>query len=126
MTPRQVATRDLVPGAVVAGVIWSVLQAFGGYLVGHQLRHADQVYGFFGTVLGLMSWLYLGAQVTLYSAEFNVVRSRQLWPRSIVQPPLTPADEAALTAIAMQEERRPEQDVRVTFDVGGSSSPNGG
>jgi YihY family inner membrane protein len=126
MTPRQVATKDLVPGAVIAGMIWSVLQATGGYLVGHQLRHADQVYGFFGTVLGLISWLYLGAQVTLYAAEFNVVRSRRLWPRSMVQPPLTAADEAALSAIAMQEERRPEQDVHVTFDVGAGPGPNGG
>jgi YihY family inner membrane protein len=126
MTPRQVATKDLVPGAVIAGMIWSVLQATGGYLVGHQLRHASQVYGFFGTVLGLISWLYLGAQVTLYAAEFNVVRSRKLWPRSMVQPPLTAADEAALSAIAMQEERRPEQDVQVTFDVGARPGPNGG
>jgi YihY family inner membrane protein len=126
MTPRQVATADLIPGAVIAGAIWSVLQATGGYLVGHQLRHASQVYGFFGTVLGLISWLYLGAQVTLYAAEFNVVRSRKLWPRSMVQPPLTAADEAALAAIAMQEWRRPEQDVHVTFDMGAKPGPNGG
>jgi hypothetical protein len=51
----------------------------------------------------------------VYSAELNVVRARHLWPRSIVQPPLTAADEAALAALAQQEERRPEEQVQVTF-----------
>lgn len=114
-TPKEIETRSLVAGAVFAGIAWSILQALGGYLVAHQLRHAKEVYGFFGSVLGLLSWLYLGAQVTLYAAEVNVVRARRLWPRSIVQPPLTNADERTLEAIARQEERRPEQSVDVTF-----------
>ena len=116
LTSKTVATRDLVPGAVAAGVAWQVLQTVGGFLVAHQLRHASQVYGFFAVVLGLLSWLALGAQLTLYCAEFNVVRARRLWPRSIVQPPLTEPDKRTLAAIAKQEERRPEQDVEVTFD----------
>jgi YihY family inner membrane protein len=115
-TPAEVPTRQLVPGAVVGGVAWSVLQALGGYLVGHQLRHASQVYGYFASVLGLVSWLYLGAQLTLYAAELNVVRARRLWPRSIVQPPLTDADRRTFDAIALQEERRPEQSVESRWD----------
>jgi hypothetical protein len=66
-------------------------------------------------VLGLMSWLFLSAQVTLYGAEVNVVRARRLWPRSILQPPLTEADRRALTDLAKQEERRPEQAINVQF-----------
>jgi uncharacterized BrkB/YihY/UPF0761 family membrane protein len=88
----------------------------GAYLVDHQLRHASQIYGFFASVIGLLFWLSLAAQVTLYAAEANVVWARRLWPRSIVQPPLTRADKAALTAIARQGERRPEQEVVVSFD----------
>jgi YihY family inner membrane protein len=111
-TPRQIATRHLVPGALAGAVAWSVLQAAGGYLVGHQLRHAGELYGFFGSVLGLISWLYLGAQVAVYAAEINVVRARRLWPRSIVQPPLTDADREVLDAIAGEGRRRPEQVLR--------------
>ena len=111
LTVRTVRTRDLVPGAVLAGVIWSVLQVLGAYLVDNQLRHASQVYGFFASVIGLLFWLSLAAQVTLYSAEANVVWARRLWPRSIVQPPLTPADKQAFDDIARQGERRPEQTV---------------
>jgi YihY family inner membrane protein len=118
-TPRQIATRDLLAGAVAGAVAWSVLQAAGGYLVGHQLRHAGELYGFFGSVLGLLSWLYLGAQVAVYAAELNVVRARRLWPRSIVQPPLTLADKQTLVDIAMQGERRPEQTVAVDFEPAG-------
>jgi exosortase/archaeosortase len=64
LTPRQIPTRQLVAGALVAGVAWQVLQAVGGYLVGHYLRHTSQVYGVFAIVLGLLFWLYLGAQLT--------------------------------------------------------------
>jgi uncharacterized BrkB/YihY/UPF0761 family membrane protein len=115
LTPGQVPTGQLLPGAAVAGVLFALLQAAGGYLVGHNLRHAQQLYGFFAIVLGLLSWLYLSAEVTLYGAEVNVVRARGLWPRSILQPPLTEADQRALIHLAKQEERRPEQAIHVEF-----------
>ena len=73
------------------------------------------MYGFFAIVLGLMSWLFLSAQVILYGAEVNVVRARRLWPRIILQPPLTKADQRALTDLAKQEERRTEQAIDVQF-----------
>jgi uncharacterized BrkB/YihY/UPF0761 family membrane protein len=88
LTPQQIPTRQLVAGALVAGVAWQALQAVGGYLVDHYLRHTSQVYGVFAIVLGLLFWLYLGARLTLYAAEVNVVAARQLWPRSVLQPPL--------------------------------------
>src|SRR4029450_6760906 len=113
LPPRQVPTGQLLVGAAVAGGLFTLLQAAGGYLVGHSLKHAQQVYGFFAVVLGLMSWLFLSAQVTLYGAEVNVVRARRLWPRSILQPPLTVADQRALIDLAKQEERRPEEAIHV-------------
>jgi uncharacterized BrkB/YihY/UPF0761 family membrane protein len=63
-----------------------------------------------------MSWIFLGTRIVLYAAEVNVVLARRLWPRSLVQPPLTDADERALAAIARQQERRPEETVEVGFD----------
>jgi uncharacterized BrkB/YihY/UPF0761 family membrane protein len=115
LTPRQIPTRQLVAGSIVGRVAWQALLATGGYLVSHNLKHASEVYGFFAVVLGLLSWLYLGAQLTLYVAEVNVVRARRLWPRSLLQPPLTQPDQRALVDLAKQEERRPEQSVEVTF-----------
>jgi hypothetical protein len=55
-------------------------------------------------------------EITVYSAEINVVLSRKLWPRAMVQPPLTEADRHSMALQALQNERRPEQHVEVTFD----------
>ena len=50
-------------------------------------------YAQFALVIALLVWLHLGAQLTLYAAEINVVVSRRLWPRSLFGPPAAPADE---------------------------------
>ena len=92
----------------------------------HHFLHSDSVYGVFATVLGLVAWLYLAAEVTVYCAEINVVLARRLWPRSIIQPPLTEADRTSLALQALQNQRRIEQQVTVTFsdrDPGTSASP---
>jgi len=116
LTPVEVATRDLRPGAIVGGVGWTALQAVGGWLVARQLSHTSELYGTFGVVLGLLFFLYLASQIVVYSAEVNVVRARHLAPRSLSPPPLTPADEAVLADVARAEQRRPEEDVAVTFE----------
>src|SRR5436190_8675220 len=56
LTPKGIPTRQLVPGAVLGGLAWTVAQALGTYVVGH-FRHVDAVYGAFGTVLVLMAWI---------------------------------------------------------------------
>src|SRR5215471_5689844 len=114
LTPRGVPTRDLVRGAVIAGILWTALQAGGAYLVRHYL-HSDSVYGVFATVLGLVAWLYLAVQIMVYCAEINVVLARRLWPRTLIQPPLTDADRASLALQALQNQRRKEQQVTVSF-----------
>jgi YihY family inner membrane protein len=114
LTPKGVPSWDLAPGAVTAGIGWTALQVGGTVLVHHYL-HSDSVYGVFATVLGLVAWLYLAAEVTVYSAEINVVLARRLWPRAIVQPPLTEADRVSMALQALQNQRREEQQVEVTF-----------
>lgn len=116
LTPAAVNLRQLVPGAAFAGIGWTILQSFGGFVVGHYLKNDNSVYGTFGIVLGLFAWLYLVAELTVYAAELNVVLARRLFPRSIVQPPLTAADRSSLAAQALQNRRRPEQHVEVSFD----------
>ena len=115
LTPKSIGTRPLVPGAIAGALGWTVLQSIGAELLEHQLRGSSQVYGTFAVVLGLIFWLYLVVNLSTYAAEANVVLARRLWPRSMLQPPLTDADQRVLAAIAKQEERRPEQRVRVEF-----------
>jgi YihY family inner membrane protein len=114
LTPKIVSTRKLLPGAIVGGVAWSILQAAGTLVVGHFVK-STSIYGIFGIVLALLAWIYLVVQVTVYSAEVNVVLARRLWPRSIVQPPLTGADREALALQPLQNQRREDQHITVTF-----------
>jgi inner membrane protein YhjD len=116
MTATEVQTGDLLPGVLVAAVLWTVLQHVGGYYVDHVVRHAKETSGLFAFVLGLLAWLYLGAQVTLLAAEVNVVRAHKLWPRSFFSQPLLDADKRALTSSAEIEERIHEENVEVDFD----------
>jgi len=115
LTTDDVPTRELWLGIVVAAVGWTVLQALGGIYVNHVVRRARQTYGFFAIVIGLLTWLYLGAQMLLFAAEANVVRARGLWPRGLFDP-ATAADVQALRAAARVEERREGERVEVTFD----------
>ena len=114
LTAAKIKWADVVAGAVIAALGWAVLQSAGTYYVSHQLRHASATYGLFAVVIGLLSWIYLGAQLTFLSAEVNVVRTRRLWPRSL-QPPLTDADRRALAEQVRQQEIRPEEKIQVEF-----------
>lgn len=115
LTPKQVRTKSLLPGALIGGAAWTILQAGGGYVVGHDLKGASALYGMFGLVLGLMAWLYLAAEITLYAAELNAVLFHRLWPRALIQPPLTEADQRSLALQTMANQRRPDQEIVTRF-----------
>lgn len=121
LTAAPVSWRDALPGAVLAGILWTGLQAAGGYIVDNKISGAGDVYGLFAVVIGLLSWLFLGAQLTLVAAEVNVVLRKRLWPRSFFPPPTGPEDERALTLQARQEEALASERVSVDFDRGTGS-----
>jgi uncharacterized BrkB/YihY/UPF0761 family membrane protein len=83
--------------------------------VHHVIQHASDTYGVFATVIGLLAWLHLGAQFTLYAAEINVVVMRRLWPRSLLGPPAAPADQATLRGLAEMQERADQERIEVEF-----------
>ena len=115
MTAQKFTWRDVILGVALATVFWQTLQLVGSWYVGRELQHATETYGFFGIVIVLLAWIYLGAQLFLLAAEINVVKRYRLWPRSMTQPPLTVADRAVFERLARMEVRRGEVDVRVEF-----------
>jgi hypothetical protein len=114
MIPSLIPTGELWPGILLATAGWEILQSVGGIYVAHVVKGAGEAYGTFAAVIGLMAWLYLGARLLVYSAEINVVLTRGLWPRSIIDPP-EPADRRARAALAKMEERDDKETVDVTF-----------
>ena len=74
LTAEDCRWRELLPGVIAASVFWQLLQHLGGYYVDHELKRLSPLYGVFALVLGLLAWLYLGAQLTIFAAEINVVR----------------------------------------------------
>jgi membrane protein len=83
LTVKRLTWGDVLPGAVTGAVLWTALQLVGTYLVNRQVKNATPVYGTFAIVIGLLVWIYLGAQLTVLCAEVNVVRLNRLWPRSL-------------------------------------------
>jgi membrane protein len=104
-TAKEIGWRQLRLGAVIAGAIWQILQYVGTYFVSHQLAHASPVYGTFAVVIGLLAWLYLEAELTLYAVQINVVTEYRLWPRAIAPPPYTEQDRQAFQLYTQTEER---------------------
>jgi YihY family inner membrane protein len=116
LTAVELSWHELLPGVIAAAVGWQLLQHLGGYYLDHELKRTGPLYGVFALVLGLLAWLYFGAQLTIFAAEINVVRERRLWPRSFFSAPLLEADKRALTSSAEVEERIQEETVEVSFD----------
>ena len=114
LTVTDLTWRQVLPGACLAGLGWTVLLSLGGWIVADRVSSSSDVYGTFALVIGLLAWIYLGAQLTLYGAEVNAVQQHGLWPRSL-QGELTEADRRALRRSARQEERKEEEIVDVTF-----------
>jgi YihY family inner membrane protein len=115
LTTADVSWKDVAPGAALAAVAWTVLLLIGQWFVQSRIQGASNVYGTFAVVIGLLAWLYLASQMTLFAAEVNVVLDKHLWPRSITNPPIRPADERSFARQAKEQERVPPQDVEVDY-----------
>lgn len=116
LTAADVGWRDVLPGAVLAGVGWFALLAIGSWLVDHQVRNASHVYGLFAIVIGLLGWVYLGAQLLLFAAELNVVLKRRLWPRTLGESrDTTVSDREVIAGEATEEAAESDERVDVRF-----------
>ena len=116
LTAATITWRQVLPGAIVAAIGWTVLLMVGRWVVERQIGQASAIYGFFATVIGLLAWIYLAAQLFLLAGEVNVVRVRRLWPRSLIAPPLASEDRKVLASQVEEERARPEEQVDVRFE----------
>jgi YihY family inner membrane protein len=123
MIAAPVRWREVAWGAGLATIFWQTMQAIGSWYVGRSLAHNSDTYGFFAIVIVFLGWVYLGAQLFLLAAEIDVVRRYHLWPRSMVQPPLTSADREVFDRLARMAVRRPETELSVRFSAEADRDP---
>ena len=126
-TATKLSVRDVAPGAIVAAVIWQLLQLFGTAYVANVVKDANTTYGVFAVVLGLLAWIFLAALGVVLSVEINVVRTKHLYPRALLTPftdnvDLTGADQRAYTDAATAQRHKGFQSVDVTFDHEGQEA----
>jgi uncharacterized BrkB/YihY/UPF0761 family membrane protein len=116
LTGKTVKARRLLPGAIAGAVGFTALITVGTGLATHQLKHANETYGAFGSVIGIVLFLLLLAKLTIYGAELNPVLARSLYPRAL---PLggepTEADQRVLADLVHAEQRREDQAIGVGF-----------
>lgn len=79
LTARALSKRQLWPGAIGAGVFFSLLQVLGTTVVLRAISRAAPIYGTFASVIGLITWMSLHAMVALLGVEVNaaITRSQQ-------------------------------------------------
>lgn len=63
----------LWPGAVLAGAGWTALKVAGTWYATRTVANASEVYGTFGSVIGILAILYLASRLFLYGAELNAL-----------------------------------------------------
>ena len=71
---RPLSVREVLPGAVVAAVGWTLLEF--GFAVYVRLSSTAELYGVVGGIILLVTWLYFGALAVLLGATVNVVVSQ--------------------------------------------------
>jgi YihY family inner membrane protein len=123
LTAEPLRPREVAVGALFATIFWQALQLIGTWYVTRGLQRASPTYGFFAVVITLLSWLYLGSQLTLWAAEINVVLRYRLWPRSVTQPPLTKADRLVYARLVQSEIRRPDVEAITSFTAAADDDP---
>jgi YihY family inner membrane protein len=115
LTAREVATRNVLPGALLSGLVFWLLQQLSSLIIFRYLQNAQKIYGNFATVITMLSWFYLQSVVTLVGAQLNVVLTERLHPRRLLTAPVTEADHRAYDAYAKERTYHHDQQVHTEF-----------
>jgi YihY family inner membrane protein len=92
LTERSVTLHDVLPGALLAGLVFFILQQASTLIISRYLHNAQSTYGHFATVITILWWFYISSIVTMLGAQLNVVLKERLYPRSLGTGQPTEAD----------------------------------
>lgn len=115
LTEKDVTVRDVLPGAVLSGLVFWILQSASTLIISRELHKTQGTYGHFATVITILWWFYIQGLVSLYGAQLNAVLKERLYPRSLTKAPDTEADRRAYRAYARERTYHQREDVNATF-----------
>jgi uncharacterized BrkB/YihY/UPF0761 family membrane protein len=115
LTDRDITTRDVLPGALLSGISFWVLQSVSSLIISRYLKNAESTYGTVATVITILWWFYLQSIITLLGAQLNVVLKHQLHPRGLVNVPDTEADRRSYDAYAKERTYHDNERVEADF-----------
>ncbi len=75
LTSHSPTWSDVWPGAIIAGIVFTILQQFGPRLV-RQFADGPQAFAVINTVIGLITWLSLIGITVIMCAELNAALTR--------------------------------------------------
>ena len=122
LTDRDISTRDVLPGAVLSGVAFWILQSLSSLIISHYLSNAQSTYGKFATVITMLWWFYITSIVTLLGAQLNVVLKERLYPRGLVGAPSTEADHRFYDNVAKERTYHEDEQVQTHFVAPGGNA----
>jgi YihY family inner membrane protein len=83
MPNAHVTVRDVIPGAVIAGLLWEGAK----YVFAWSLNYLDynQIYGSVGAVVAVLVWGYVSSLVLLFGAQLTSVFHREHMEHPVAQ-----------------------------------------
>lgn len=69
--------RDVIYGAVIAGVLWEIAKRGFLFFIGNYLTATNLLYGSLTAIIAFLVWVYISSLIFLFGAHVNV-RYRQL------------------------------------------------
>jgi membrane protein len=74
---KRLTWRDVLPGALIAGLFWSVVKDGFLSIIDVYLSRTNLVYGSVTTVIVFLTWTYVSSFIFLFGAHLNVAYVRQ-------------------------------------------------
>ncbi|WP_439027677.1 YihY/virulence factor BrkB family protein [Haloarchaeobius sp. DT45] len=103
---EHVGWREALPGALLAATGWTVMSVVFNWYASY--AGAASLYGFFGAILLLVTWLYFGALVLLVGATLNAVLAGRMMN---LNPDLSATVDRHLQSAGLRQEEPTEDDV---------------
>ncbi len=67
----KVGWREVLPGAIMAGLLWQAAKQLFLYFVANYLSRSNLIYGSVGTIIAFLTWTYFSSLILLFGAYLN-------------------------------------------------------